>query len=43
MLTIPANPFVYDLQRILGTILIPDSFSLSDYLFADEKLLTTLF
>ena len=36
------NIFVYDLQRISGTILIPDLFSLFGYLFEDKRWLTAL-
>jgi len=42
MLTILANSFAYDLWRTSGTILIPDSFSLSDHLFENGIMLTVL-
>jgi len=43
MLTTQVNPFAYDLQRISGIVPVSGSFSLSDHLSVDKKLLITLF
>ena len=42
MLTIQANPFANNLQRILGTVSVSDSFSLFGCLFVDRMILTAL-
>ena len=42
MLVILANSSVYDLQRIRDTVLIPDSFVQSVYLFVNRRMSTTL-